>query len=75
MAVGRSFIAKVWLAKEDIVGAPIALVLSSVAAALPLGPDITNCRLLAAEAAVKLLNFSPDIVTASPAAKFPVTCI
>ena len=64
----------VWFAAEDSVATEmICMVLSSVAAVAPPAPTMTNCRLLAADTAVKLVNLSPETVTWSRAAKLVVT--
>ena len=65
---------KDWFAAEDSVATEmICMVLSSVAAVAPPAPTMTNCRLLAADTAVKLVNLSPETVTWSRAAKFVAT--
>ena len=60
---------------SEVIAPPdvIAMVLSSVAAVAPPEPATTSCRLLADDAAVKFVNFSPATVTWSPPAKSDVT--
>ena len=72
MAVAEPPTVKAWLAAEEMVGAPMAMVLSSVELA-PLSLSVSNSRLSAEEAALKLVNLAPETVIWSSTPKLVVT--
>ena len=63
----------VWLAADEMVGATMVLVLSSVAATAPPLPAVMSWRLLAGDVAVKFVNLRPETTIWSLATKPEVT--